>query len=186
MQPIINPWNENAEASLAWLGQFLHRYDMSAIQSLRIDCGNRRYEGVYGNCRYPTKKYPMFRISCHAPGPFPCTTVTRKPPLYPRDNGTFPRAPRGCRRGALCHDPNTGRQWYRVVGKTRLQNLDEAVVWIVAHEVFHFLRRSRQISGRDNEIEADRFADDTLCQFQERDSTMIYRKQISPQLPLFG
>jgi hypothetical protein len=43
-----------------------------------------------------------------------------------------------------------------------VESLDEAIVWVLSHEAFHFLRRSRQIPGRNTEIEADRFADDRL------------------------
>ncbi len=40
------------------------------------------------------------------------------------------------------------------------------MVWIVAHEAFHFLRRTRQVAGRNTEIFADQFADDRLAEFQ--------------------
>jgi hypothetical protein len=36
----------------------------------------------------------------------------------------------------------------------------------MAHEGFHFLRRTRQIGGRDNEIQADQFSDDQLQAFR--------------------
>jgi len=160
----ILPGN-NAERSLAWMRRFLERYDTTAVESLRIDRGHQRYEGVYGNCIYPTKARSTFRINCHAPGPFPSHTVTRKRPLYCRPDGSFPRTPRGCRRGVLCYDPHTGRQWYRLRGKTQLKDLDQAIVWIVAHEAFHFLRHTRQVPGRNTEIDADAFADNQLEQF---------------------
>ena len=155
----------SGERALAWTRAFFDRYDTAAVESLRIDRGRKRYEGVYGNCIYPTKARPTFRISCHTPGPFPTYTVTRKRPLYARADGSFPRAPRGCRRGVLCYDPHTGRQWYRLRSKTQLEDLDQAIVWIVAHEAFHFLRHTRQVSGRNTEIDADAFADDQLEQF---------------------
>jgi hypothetical protein len=50
-----------------------------------------------------------------------------------------------------------------VLSSTRLKNLDEAIVWVLAHEAFHFLRRTRQIPGRNTEIAADQFADETLA-----------------------
>ena len=53
-------------------------------------------------------------------------------------------------------------------GKTVVQNLDEAIVWIVGHEAFHWLRRTRQIPGRNTEIEADQFADEQLQAFRQR------------------
>jgi hypothetical protein len=39
-----------------------------------------------------------------------------------------------------------------------MRNRVEAVVHLLAHECFHFLRHSRQIPGRNRENEADQFA----------------------------
>ena len=165
---IIGSFDQDMAPVLAWARTFLDRFDTTALEWVRLDQGSSRYEGVYGQCVYPTKIRPTYHISCFAPGPFPGVTVTRKRPLYPRADGTFARAPRGCRRGDLCHDPRTGRFWYRVIGKTHLATLDQAIVWIVSHESFHFLRHTRQIAGRDNEIEADQFADDQLNVFRSQ------------------
>jgi hypothetical protein len=35
---------------------------------------------------------------------------------------------------------------------------DEVLVFLVAHEAFHYLRKTRQVEGRHGEIEADAFA----------------------------
>lgn len=157
---------KRADAALDWVRQYVEQFDTSTLESVRINPGSSRYVGVYGHCLYPTEDRPTFRISCHVPGPFPCDVVTRKRPLYPKPDGSFPRAPRGCRRGLLCFDPRSGRKWYRLLGKIHLETLGEAVVWIVSHELFHFLRQTRQIKGRDNEIEADRFADGQLADYR--------------------
>ncbi len=154
------------DAALHWATNFFGRYDTSLVEWLHLNQGQRRYQGVYGRCFYPTKTRPMFRISCFLPGPFPCDITTRQKPLYAQPDGTFPAPPSGFRRGVLCYDPRSGRKWYRLIGATRVRNLDEAVVWIVAHEAFHFLRFTRQIPGRNNEIEADRFADRQLELFR--------------------
>ncbi len=54
------------------------------------------------------------------------------------------------------------REWKRVIGYTEARTRDEGLVWIVAHEAFHFLRDTHQIKGRNTEIEADQFADEQL------------------------
>ena len=173
MRWIIQLKGCHADRGLSWSRRFLDTYDTSRIEWVRIDQGRGNYQGVYGRCWYPTDDRPTFRISCQVPGPFPCDILTRKPPLYPREDGTFPRAGRGTRRGQYVHDPRTGREWYRVLGCTRVETIDEGIVWILAHEAFHFLRQTRQIPGRNNEIEADHFADqqveDYRCQPVERD-----------------
>lgn len=163
-------WNvdlgrQDARHGLIWARRFFDQFDTTKVEWVRINHGNNQYEGVYGHCHMPTKKRATFRLSCQLPGPFPCNIVTRRPPLYARPDGTFPHAPRGCRRGLLCSDPRTGRAWYRLLSKTNVQTIDEALVWIVAHEAFHWLRQTRQIDGRNTEIEADRFADDQMSKF---------------------
>jgi hypothetical protein len=144
----------------------LEPYDTSRLLWIRINHGSRNYEGVYGRCHLPTRSRPTYRISCQLPGPFPCDIMTRKPPLYPRSDGSFARTPRGCRRTRRCFDRRTGRSWMRVIGSTRVMDLDEALVWIFSHEAYHFLRLSRQIQGRHSEIEADRYADRQLEAFR--------------------
>jgi Zn-dependent peptidase ImmA (M78 family) len=48
----------------------------------------------------------------------------------------------------------------------KLLSLDEAVVFVGAHEIFHFLRHSRQVGGRNGENEADQFAVVQLEEFR--------------------
>lgn len=177
---------QEAESAVAWLKDQINTFDTARLDSIRIDRGRSRYEGVYGHCLYPTKARSTFRMSCHLPGPFPCTIVTRKPPLYPRSDGTFARAPRGCRRSVLCYDPQSGRQWYRLLGKTRLHEINQAAVWIVSHEAFHFLRHTRQVKGRNNEIEADRFADDMMQCFCSQETLSLPAAKRQLTLPWAG
>jgi hypothetical protein len=40
----------------------------------------------------------------------------------------------------------------------KLRSEDEALVFLVAHEAFHYLRKTRQVEERHGEIEADAFA----------------------------
>jgi hypothetical protein len=54
----------------------------------------------------------------------------------------------------------------RLYGLLSLRDQDEALVWIIAHEAFHHLRRSRQIDGNNVEIEADRYAEGVLRAFR--------------------
>lgn len=158
--------NAPAAAGLEWIGALLARHDAARLEWVRVDHGSPRYRGVYGWCYLPTRERPTFRIACKLPGPFPTTTTTRRPPLYRAADGSFPPLPRGCRRGAWLYDPRTGREWIQVRGRTRLADLDQALVWIFAHEAFHFLRATRQIPGRNTEIEADAWADAQLAAFR--------------------
>jgi hypothetical protein len=49
-------------------------------------------------------------------------------------------------------------QWKRLYRPLELRSEDEVLVFLVAHEAFHYLRKTRQVEGRHGEIEADAFA----------------------------
>ena len=55
-----------------------------------------------------------------------------------------------------------------------LEDEDEVLVFLVAHEAFHYLRRTRQVVGRHGEIEADAFAVKTLEQYREGGNKSSY------------
>lgn len=164
-----------APRALAWVKAFLALYDTSMLGWVRIDFGReyrdrhgrryRKYAGVYGRCWYPSPQQPTVRISCQVPGPFPTDIVTRRKPVYRRPDGSWPPEARKAT-GPVLKDRRTGRQWRRVYDVTRVNDLDEAVVWIFAHEAFHWLRRTGQIPGRNTEIAADAFADAQLARFR--------------------
>jgi hypothetical protein len=166
MRWIIGVDRREAAEGLAWVRAFLEKYDTSRIEWVRIDRGRGRYLGVYGRCWYPNRERPTYRISCQVPGPYPTTVQTRQRPLYRRPNGTWPRVPKGCFVRGYGRDSRSGRVWLRLGAITRLENVNEGIVWIFGHEVFHFLRHCRQIDGRNTEIEADRFADEVLKRFR--------------------
>ncbi len=99
-------------------------------------------------------------------------------PLYAREDGTYPPLPDGLLSvGRECVSTRGGetRRWRRLYGVSILFDEDEAVVWIVAHEAFHFLRRTRQVPGRNTEIDADRFADEALEHFEAGGSPSGFR-----------
>lgn len=163
-QWIVEVERREVESGLDWARDFFARYDTSELAMIRIGRGRGRAIGVYGRCSYPTSQSPRYRISCQVPGPFPARISTRQPPVYHQADGSWPPIPIGCTEGLLCRAEKDGvvREWKRVVGYTEARTPDEGLVWIVAHEAFHFLRHTRQIQGRNTEIEADRFADEQL------------------------
>ena len=62
-------------------------------------------------------------------------------------------------------------QWRRLYRPLELGNEDEVLVFLVAHEAFHYLRKTRQVEGRHGEIEADAFALKTLKQYRDKPSS---------------
>ena len=55
-------------------------------------------------------------------------------------------------------------------------------MFLVAHEAFHYLRKTRQVEGRHGEIEADAFALEMLKQY--RDVTNIDRQSTDTRSPM--
>jgi hypothetical protein len=168
MRWIIEVDREAASDGLAWAREFFSRYDTSKVDWVRIDLGRGRGAGVYGRCWYP-EKGKLYRLSCQVPGPYPCGVRVVKPPIYRREDGSWPEVPEGCERGEYCSATNAGvtKEWYRITGKAELTTISEGIVFIVGHEGFHFLRRSKQIPGRNIESEADAFALRQLAAFRD-------------------
>ena len=54
-----------------------------------------------------------------------------------------------------------------------LRSEDEVLVFLVAHEAFHYLRKTRQVDGRHGEIEADAFALKILRQYRDGSNIAI-------------
>ena len=174
MRYIIEINQEEASRGLEWVESFLGGFDLGKLTWVKFTPGSARYVGVYGRCYMPVKGKPAeFKISCQLPGPFPCKIQTRRRPIYQLADGTFEPLPAGCIRGLKVVAKQSGKCWFRVRGFTQFQDFDEAVVWILAHEGFHFLRATRQVPGRNDEIHADRFADEMLEDYRGKTGTKI-------------
>lgn len=163
-----------ADEGLAFVRSFCERFDCSRLAYLKVAPGSGG-GGVYGVCRFPGKAArtrltrEFYRISCFVQGPFPDGVSVRRPPVYRNDDGSWPRLPvdeRIYTRGGVETGPPPAKAWIRITSITDLDDASEAAVWIAAHEMFHYLRASRQIPGRNTEIEADAFADETLREFR--------------------
>jgi hypothetical protein len=58
-------------------------------------------------------------------------------------------------------------QWKPPYRPLKLRSEDEVLVFLVAHEAFHYLRKTRQVEGRHGEIGADAFALKRLEQYRD-------------------
>lgn len=164
MRWIIGVDRKQAAAGITWAKQLAAQFDMSCVAWVRIDRG--RYRGVYGRCWWPTQSQPKFRISCQVPGPYPAVVHTRKRPLYRRADGSWPPIPAGCYPRGYGSDRRTGRVWLKLGATTLVHDVNEAIAWIFGHELFHYLRATGQVGGRNTEIAADAFADGCLVRFR--------------------
>ena len=163
------------DEGLAFVETFCARFDLRRLAYLKVAPGSGGGR-VYGVCRYPDKAArssltrEFYRISCFVRGPFPDCVSVRRPPVYRNDDGSWPRLPideRIYTRGGVETGPPPAKAWMRITAITDLEDASEAVVWIAAHEMFHYLRATRQIPGRNTGIEADAFADQTLREFRD-------------------
>src|SRR5918993_1437067 len=90
----------------------------------------------------------LYRINCKVNTRigWPAPQYQRVSPLYRSADGT--------------------REWRRLYRRLWLEDENEGLVYIVAHEAFHYLRRTQQIVGKNVEIDADRFSEDKLERFR--------------------
>jgi hypothetical protein len=112
-----------------------------------------------------------YRINCNVSRhvPYPITYYMRVSPLYRKPDGAWTELPEGHKAGDCSLAARGGRsvQWKRLYRPLELENEDEALVFLVAHEAFH-LRRTRQVEGRHGEIQADAFTLEMLEQYRDR------------------
>jgi hypothetical protein len=96
----------------------------------------------------------------------------RVSPLYRNHDGTWPEMPEGHKVGDRYVAARNGEkvQWRRLYRPLELREEDEVLVFLVAHEAFHYLRKTRQVPGRHGEIEADAFALKMLEQYRDESS----------------
>jgi hypothetical protein len=164
----------NAQA-VAWCQTFAKGYDCSSVEWIRLDTGRhlpgrRPPQGVYGRCYYPSRDRRTFRVSCQVPGPFPHRLISKRQPLYEGRDPAWLSIPRGWESngvGEAVRPDGTVVRWNSVFAYTRLATQAEGIIWIFGHEMFHFLRRSRQIPGRNGEWQADIFGDALLQAYRE-------------------
>jgi hypothetical protein len=179
MKWIVHPKvREQGIDGVEWLKEHLSAHDTKKVDWVRVDLGRDNYGGAYGRCWYPEGRKKGFRISLQVPGPFPFDIRTRRRPIYvTTENGVnvFSRdleenevMGEHVMKHQIVKGQSIYTNWIRVCAKTRVNTMDEAIVWVGAHEVYHFLTKSKQLKVRNGEIEADAYADKMLFQYREQ------------------
>ena len=161
---------ENSEG-LRWARERLEAYDWSKVDWITVRRGQSERYAFRGVCKFPSKRHRC-RINCNVSqhAPYPITQLMRVPPLYSKSDGTWPEVPEGHKVGARYVATRKGKsvQWKRLYCPLELSSEDEVLVFLVAHEAFHYLRKTKQVAGRHGEIEADAFALNILEQYRDR------------------
>jgi hypothetical protein len=155
---------------LRWVRKQLGADNWSKVDWITVRRGRSERYAFRGVCKSPSKGRG-YRINCNVSRhtPYPVTQLMRVSPLYRNPDGTWPEVPEGHKVGDRYVATRDGKsvQWKRLYLPLMLKNEDEVVVFLVAHEGFRYLRKTRQVEGRHGEIEADAFALKALEQYRE-------------------
>jgi hypothetical protein len=168
--------------AIAWSKGRLAGFDWSCCEWITVRRGawggpGTSYSEEYGGwtscvadmCRYPHgTRSGLYRLNCRVNTRlgWPAAKRTRVSPLYMNEDGTWPPVPEGHMVGQWFVDENTGREWQRLYRTDIIEDEEEALVFIIAHEAFHYLRRTRQIDGTNTEINADAYAWDAVKEWR--------------------
>lgn len=146
---------------LRWVRERLGAYDWSRADWISVRRGSSEKYAFRGVCKAP-RDGSGYRINCNVSrrASYPIHQLMRVSPLYRNPDGTWPEVPEGHEVGDRYVAVREGRSvhWRRLYRPMELRSEDEVVVFLVAHEAFHYLRKTRQVRGRHGEIEADAFA----------------------------
>ena len=155
---------------LRWVREQLGACDWAKVDWITVRRGQSERYAFRGVCRSPSKGRG-YRINCNVSqhATYPIDYSMRVSPLYRNHDETWPEVSEGYEVGDRYVATRDGKnvQWRRLYRPLKLGNEDEVLVFLVAHEAFHYLRRTRQVQGRHGEIEADAFALQTLEHYRE-------------------
>jgi hypothetical protein len=165
---------------LRWIRERLGAYDWSKADWVSVRRGRSEKYAFRGVCKMP-RSGGEYRINCNVSrhAAYPIYQYMRISPLYRNPDGTWPKAPEGHLVGdryIAARSNGESVQWKRLYRPLELGSEDEVLVFLVAHESFHYLRKTRQVEGRHGEIEADAFALKMLEQYRngsDPDKTLI-------------
>ena len=155
---------------LRWIRERLEAYDWSKVDWVSVRRGRSERYAFRGVCKMP-RNGGGYRINCNVSkhAAYPIYQYMRVSPLYRNPDGTWPEVPEDHKVGDLYVAARNGEsvQWKRLYRPLELRSEDEVLVFVVAHEAFHYLRKTRQVEGRHGEIEADAFALKTLEHYRD-------------------
>jgi hypothetical protein len=160
---------------LRWIRERLGAYDWSKVDWISVRRGRSERNAFRGVCKMP-RNGNGYRINCNVSehAAYPIYQYMRVSPLYRNPDGTWPEVPEGHLAGdryVAARSNGKGVQWKRLYRPQELRSEDEVLVFLVAHEAFHYLRKTRQVEGRHGEIEADAFALKMLEHYRDGSNT---------------
>ncbi|MCP5059540.1 MAG: hypothetical protein GY937_22785 [bacterium] len=117
----------------------LLKHDLSNLDSFKfLPLPKERFAGT---CTYPKRLKPRSRTFVHGYR-IRCSLRVEAP--YPHREEIVTGT-----------ETVSGNEWRYLTAKLDLEDLEEMAVFLAGHEAFHFLRHSRQITGRNTEPQAN-------------------------------
>ncbi len=165
----------------AFISKVLRRYDTSKLELMEFKKAKR----LHGCCYYPSRsiKRKFYKIICWCPTKADNVGITsvlkwgeintgRKGIVTYTKNAKLEKLKRYVKGGKIymwhLSNINSEKQWPRVtydihelvqeeVMQMTFWNLSEELAWLFGHELFHFLRKTRQVGGKNTQNQADGF-----------------------------
>ena len=125
---------------IEFLKRKLEAFDTTTLEYFRLydRTGTTATHGIWGRCAFPNRIMRLgYRIRCSV-------SITRR---------EFPHPVKW----AIGTKQLGQDRWEWLWREDQVRTKEEAFVWIAGHEAFHWLRHSRQISGKNFETQANRF-----------------------------
>jgi len=147
---------------------FLSQYNVDKLAYIRL----RGSKGIgnHGYCQYPisTRKYNKLRHIRRNIQPrkyYHIVCNIGRDTTYPRKISQYIgcKVPQGFK-----GDPSglARNQLDWVYDEEEVRDINEETIWIFGHEIFHFLRKTRQVDGRNTQSQANKFGFKLLRDFK--------------------
>lgn len=144
------------EELTSWVRQELNHWNTANLDWVKL-LPLKKNNRFHGHCTYPKRTAPRKRSFVHG-YQIRCSLNTR-PEKYP-----------------YVFEANVGT-WQKKTGSTtlwgyntervKLDDPAECGIFLFGHELFHFIRHSRQTEGRNTQVQADRYGVEMLKRFRK-------------------
>jgi len=118
--------------------------DFSILKEIQLNLGYN----FYGACIYPYMNQNFYLIKCRL----------KEKQIYPSYSSFKIRKKNSC-------------SLFKTI--ITCDNCFDDMIWVVGHELFHYLRDTRQIEGKNTEAQANEFGLKCLKEFQRNHPTIL-------------
>ena len=151
---------------MGYARRFLEGFDTKALAWVKVRDGasaSRAEKGFWGTCYAPTPTIGRYRVSCSAKGEdrhFPASTALR------RKRNLLP-----------------GRSKPSLRCEAVVEDVDEGLIWILGHELFHFLAFTGQTNAANTEFNASTWGYEMIWSYREGDDPLAVADRLLVHVP---